>query len=84
MSGFESNARLRWRRWQSRRIDDIHHALQNCHDHGFVNIDAFFQFFLKRGKFLSQLAFVTEIPGPNLRCQFGTSSSAIPGTRFET
>jgi hypothetical protein len=37
-SGYESDAWL-WRRWrQGRRIDNVHHALQNRDDNGLVNI----------------------------------------------
>src|SRR5437016_5529457 len=46
---------LGWRR-RSRWVDNIHHALQDCHDNGFVNIQAFLQIFFQRGEFLSEIA----------------------------
>jgi hypothetical protein len=56
----KSNARLWRRRRQGRRVNNVHHALQNCHDDGLVNVESLFQFLFQRSEFLSQLALVAE------------------------
>ena len=56
----ESNARLGRRERQSRGIDYVHDALQDCDDHSFMNIESFFQFLFKRGKLSRQFAFVAK------------------------
>ena len=51
-------------RWvgQRRRINDVHDALQDADDGGFVDIEAFLEFLFQRGQFTSQIAlFVCKI-----------------------
>src|SRR5438874_700980 len=47
-------------RRQRRRINYVHHALQDRDNDSLMNIESLFQFLFKRGEFLSQLALVTE------------------------
>lgn len=57
-SWFKSDLRFVRHGRQAWRVDDVHDALKNSDDGGFVDVESLFEFLFQRGELFGQLAFV--------------------------
>lgn len=57
---FKSDFRFVRPGWLARRVNDIHDALKDGDDDGFVNVEPLFEFLFQRGELFRQFAFVPQ------------------------